>query len=86
MTTKTEHLDDMTERAAYTIVLGRDDPEGGDDVALAALITDTRGKALAIEIGSGDHGAYASIRAFDGEDETEPMVFVESTSTMIVVE
>ena len=89
MTTKNEHMEEMASRATYTIALDRKPGEEGgegDDIAVAVMITDQRGKALAIEVGTGDHGAFASARAFDGDDETEPMVFVDTTSTMIVVE
>lgn len=89
MTTKNEHFNEMTERAQYTLDLERktgDEGGEGDDVAVAVLITDPRGKALAVEVGTGDRGAFASVRAFDGDEEAEPLVFVETTSTMIVVE
>ena len=82
-----DDFEDAVDRAEYGIEMDRipEDAEG-DGLAVVIAASDCVGRALLIQVGTGEEGPFAHVTGYRDEEPGEVKVFSADHSAMLIVD
>jgi hypothetical protein len=81
-----DDYDEAVERADWGIELERLDETEGDGVAAVIAASDTEGRSLIIQVGTGDEGPFANVTGYLNDEPGEVKVFSTDHAAMLIVD